>query len=51
MLRNRLAIAPHMVIRGLCIYLGVVGLLWTWFGLAVEDDTFVYADRRRAGLP
>jgi diguanylate cyclase (GGDEF)-like protein len=42
MLRKRLGIPSHMVVRGLCLYLGVVGLLWTWFGLAVEDDTFIY---------
>src|SRR5688572_29777163 len=42
MLRKRTNIPSHMVVRGLCVYLTVVGLLWTWFGLAVEDDTFIY---------
>jgi diguanylate cyclase (GGDEF)-like protein len=42
MLRQRMNIPSHMVIRGLCLYLGVVGLLWLWFGLAVEDDTFIF---------
>ena len=40
--RKRLNIPSHMVVRGLCAYLLFVGLLWTWFGIAVEDDTFVY---------
>ena len=42
MLRKRTNIPSHMVVRGLCVYLAVVGLLWTWFGIAVEDDTFIY---------
>ena len=42
MLRRRMNIPSHMVIRGLCLYLGIVGLLWLWFGLAVEDDTFIF---------
>jgi len=41
-LRERLNIPSHSVVRGLCAYLAVVGLLWTWFGLAVEDATFLY---------
>ena len=41
LLRKRLNIPSHSVVRGLCAYLAVVGLLWTWFGLAVEDDTFL----------
>src|SRR6478609_5946034 len=40
--RRRLNLPSHTIIRGLCLYLAVVGMLWTWFGLAVEDDTFVY---------
>jgi diguanylate cyclase (GGDEF)-like protein len=40
--RKRLNIPSHAVIRGLCAYLFFVGLLWTWFGVAVEGDTFVY---------
>lgn len=40
--RKRLNIPSHTVVRGLCAYLLVVGLLWTWFGVTVEDDTFVY---------
>ena len=42
MLRKRMNIPSHMVVRGLCLYLGVVGLLWLWFGLAVEDDKFIF---------
>ena len=41
-MRKRWNIASHNVVRGLCAYLAIVGLLWTWFGLAVEDDTFIY---------
>ena len=39
-MRKRLNLPSHTIGRGLCIYLGTVGLLWTWFGLAVQDDTF-----------
>ena len=38
--RSRLDIASHSIVRGLCIYLGLVGLLWTWFGYDVADDSF-----------
>ncbi len=34
--RGRLDLAPHSVVRGLCVYLAVVGLLWIWFGAAVN---------------
>ena len=40
--RKRLNLSSHTVVRGLCVYLAIVGVLWTWFGLAVEDDTFIY---------
>jgi diguanylate cyclase (GGDEF)-like protein len=39
--RQRLNLHPHTVVRSLCGYLGIVGLLWAWFGQAVADDTFV----------
>jgi len=39
--RKQLGLAPHTVVRGLCIYLAAAGLLWTWFGLAIADDTFI----------
>ena len=39
--RDRFAIAPHMIVRGLCLYLIVTGVLWTWFGYAVADDVFI----------
>jgi diguanylate cyclase (GGDEF)-like protein len=39
--RKRLTLAPHSVIRILCVYLVVAGLLWTWFGYTVSDDAFV----------
>lgn len=28
--RDRFEIQPHSVVRGLCVYLGLAGLLWTW---------------------
>ncbi len=39
--RKRLDLAPHTVSRILCAYLAVSGVLWTWFGYTVADDTFV----------
>src|SRR5215213_1775137 len=39
--RHRYNIAPHAIVRGLCLYLVLVGVLWTWFGHAVADDAFV----------
>ena len=30
--RKRISLGPHDVFRMLCVYLGVAGLLWTWFG-------------------
>ena len=41
-MRRKLNLPSHTVVRGLCAYVAVVGLLWTWFGIAVEDDTFIY---------
>jgi hypothetical protein len=41
-MRNRLNIASHTVVRGLCVYLAIVGMVWTWFGVAVEDASFIY---------
>ena len=35
-LRRRLKIQPHSVVRGLCAYLALAGLLWTWFGGALS---------------
>ncbi|HXC75208.1 MAG TPA: EAL domain-containing protein [Sphingomicrobium sp.] len=40
-MRHRFNLAPHVVVRGLCLYLAVAGLLWTWFGQTVADDLFV----------
>jgi len=40
LMRKRLNLQSHTIARALCIYLGAAGLLWTWFGLAVQDDTF-----------
>lgn len=40
MKRKRLNLPSHAIGLGLCVYLGAVGLLWTWFGIAVQDDTF-----------
>jgi len=41
MVRKRFDFAPHTVVRSLCAYLAVSGLLWTWFGQSVRDDAFV----------
>ena len=38
--RSRLDVASHTIVRGLCLYLGAAGLLWTWFGVTVADDSF-----------
>ena len=40
LMRKRLNLPSHTVTRGLCVYLAVVGVLWTWFGMTVEDDVF-----------
>jgi len=40
--RKRLNLSSHMVVRGLCVYLAIVGVLWTWFGVSVQDDAFIY---------
>jgi diguanylate cyclase (GGDEF)-like protein len=41
LMRSRLSLAPHTIHRILCAYLALVGVLWTWFGYAVGDDTFL----------
>ncbi|QNP46330.1 EAL domain-containing protein [Sphingomonas sediminicola] len=40
--RKRLNLSSHTVVRGLCVYLAIVGVLWTWFGISVQDDQFIY---------
>jgi diguanylate cyclase (GGDEF)-like protein len=39
--RHRYHILPHVIVRGLCLYIAIAGLLWTWFGQTVQDDAFV----------
>ena len=39
--RHRFNFSPHVVVRSLCVYVALSGLLWTWFGQTVEDDAFV----------
>jgi diguanylate cyclase (GGDEF)-like protein len=39
--RERFNISTHAMVRALCVYLVVAGLLWTWFGQTVRDDAFV----------
>ena len=39
--RERFEISTHAMVRALCVYLIVAGLLWTWFGQTVADDAFV----------
>ncbi|HVI04685.1 MAG TPA: PAS domain-containing protein, partial [Sphingomicrobium sp.] len=38
MVRKRFNFAPHTVVRALCAYLIVAGLLWTWFGQTVDSS-------------
>jgi diguanylate cyclase (GGDEF)-like protein len=40
-MRNRLDLSPHAIVRCLCLYLVVVGVLWTWFGFTVANGPFV----------
>ncbi|MFL6755195.1 MAG: EAL domain-containing protein [Sphingomicrobium sp.] len=39
-IRRRFDFAPHTVVRCLCAYLAIAGLIWTWFGQTVADDAF-----------
>jgi diguanylate cyclase (GGDEF)-like protein len=41
--RKRFELAPHTAFRFLCVYIGMAGLLWTWFGYTVADDKFITA--------
>jgi GGDEF domain-containing protein len=41
LMRNRFDLAPHTIVRGLCLYLVVSGALWTWFGYTVAGGEFV----------
>jgi diguanylate cyclase (GGDEF)-like protein len=38
--RNRFNFSSHIVVRSLCVYVALSGLLWTWFGQTVQDDPF-----------
>ena len=38
--RHRFNLSPHVVVRSLCVYVMLAGLLWTWFGQTVQDDAF-----------
>src|SRR3954453_668285 len=40
-MRRRIDVAPHSVIRALCVYVALSGLLLPWFGRTVQDDVFV----------
>jgi diguanylate cyclase (GGDEF)-like protein len=39
--RRQLNIPSHVMVRGLCIYLAAVGVIWTWYGLTLADDMFI----------
>ena len=39
--RRRFNFPSHVVVRSLCVYIALSGLLWTWFGQTVQDDAFV----------
>ena len=39
-MRKRMNLHAHTVVRSLCVFLGLVGLLWAWFCQTIADDTF-----------
>lgn len=39
--RQRFNFSPQLVVRCLCIYIALSGLLWTWFGRTVQDNPFI----------
>src|SRR5579884_3049068 len=39
--KKRLELSPHTAFRLLCVYIGLAGVLWTWFGYTVADDKFI----------
>ncbi|HWI88421.1 MAG TPA: EAL domain-containing protein [Sphingomicrobium sp.] len=39
--KKRLELAPHTAFRLLCIYIGLAGVVWTWFGYTVANDKFI----------
>ena len=39
--RHRFNFSPHVVVRWLCAYVALSGLLWTWFGQTMLDDKFI----------
>src|SRR5690348_3515787 len=39
--RRRFDFASQTIVRCLCVYLAVSGLIWTWFGQTIQDDAFV----------
>jgi len=39
--RHRFNFSAHAVVRSLCVYVMLAGLLWTWFGQTVQDDAFI----------
>ena len=41
--RRRFDISPHTMVRSLCAYMILAGVLWTWFGQSVRDDPFTTA--------
>jgi len=41
LVRRRYGLPSYHVVRALCAYIAVSGVLWTWFGQTVQDDTFV----------
>ena len=40
MMRKRMNLHAHTVVRSLSVYLALVGVLWAWFGQAIAYDTF-----------
>ena len=41
--RDRFRLSPHSIVRALCVYLAIVGVLWTLFGAAIAGQNQVAA--------
>ena len=39
--QRKLNIPSHTMVRGLCVYVAAVGVIWTWYGMTLADDLFV----------
>ena len=39
--QRKLNIPSHTMVRGLCVYVAAVGVIWTWYGMTLAYDLFV----------